>query len=146
MAASSPDHHRKLERMYLAAPTNVYFGPAIRIGDGEAEVRLPVRPDFFHAAGAVHGAYYFKVLDDSAFFAVASVVEEHFVLTAELTVEFLRPVSSGELAARGRLTSHEGRVYTAESVVTDADGHEVGRAHGTFVRSRTRLTEAMGYK
>lgn len=142
----SEEHYRRLERMYLAAPTNAYFAPAIRIGDGEAEVRLPVRPAFFHAAGAVHGAYYFKVLDDSAFFAVASVVEEHFVLTAELTVEFLRPVSSGELTAHGRLTSHEGRVYTAESVVTDAEGNEIGRAHGVFVRSRTRLTAEMGYR
>jgi hypothetical protein len=35
-----------------------------------------VRPDFFHAAHAVHGSVYFKALDDAAFFAVASLVQE----------------------------------------------------------------------
>ena len=139
------DHHRRLERMYDAAPTNAYFAPTIRVGDGEAEVRLPVRPDFFHAAGAVHGAFYFKVLDDAAFFAVASLVDDYFVLTAELTVEFLRPVSSGEMTACGRVIEQAGRYFSAESTVTDADGREVGRARGRFVRSRTPLSAELGY-
>jgi uncharacterized protein (TIGR00369 family) len=138
-------HHRRLERMYHAAPTNAHFAPSLRVSDGEAEVRMAVRPDFFHAAGAAHGAYYFKVLDDAAFFAVASLEPEHFVLTAELTVEFLRPVSSGTMTARGRVTGQDGRRYTAEATVTDDDGQEIGRARGRFVRSRTKLSEEMGY-
>src|SRR5688500_17528074 len=48
--ASHGDHHRRLVRMYLAAPANEYFKPGIRIGDWTAEVQLTVRPDFFHAA------------------------------------------------------------------------------------------------
>lgn len=143
MAAA--EHHRRLERMYAAAPTNAYFAPTIRVGDGEAEVRLPLRPDFFHAAGAVHGAFYFKVLDDAAFFAVASLVDDFFVLTAELSVEFLRPVSSGEMTARGRVTEQADRFYSAEATATDADGREVARARGRFVRSKKPLSKEMGY-
>ena len=76
------EHHRKLERMYAAAPINEYFKPRLRIGDGEAEIRIVVRDDFHHSAGAMHGVVYFKALDDSTFFAANSIVEDCFVLTA----------------------------------------------------------------
>ena len=33
---------------------------------------MTVRPDFFHAAGAVHGSVYFKLLDDAAYFDALS--------------------------------------------------------------------------
>lgn len=69
-------HHRKLERMYLGAPINRYFRPRIEIGDGRAAVSIPIREEFFHAAHAAHGAIYFKALDDAAFFAANSLVED----------------------------------------------------------------------
>ena len=62
MDASRDEHHRRLERMYRSAPTNEYFRPEIEIGEGTAHVQLVVRPDFFHAASAVHGSVYFKLL------------------------------------------------------------------------------------
>ena len=65
--------------MYLSAPANVYFRPSISIEAGACEVRLDVRDDFFHAAHAVHGSVYFKLLDDATFFAVASEVDDVFV-------------------------------------------------------------------
>ena len=78
----SEQHYRKLERMYLGASINDYFRPAMTVSDGSARVVIPVRKDFFHAAGAVHGSVYFKAMDDAAFFAAASIVADVFVLTA----------------------------------------------------------------
>ena len=49
-------YFEQLERLYAASPINAWFAPTLRVGEGEAEVRLPLRPDFHHAAGAVHGA------------------------------------------------------------------------------------------
>jgi acyl-coenzyme A thioesterase PaaI-like protein len=100
---SAPEeHHRKLERLYLSAPTNAYYKPAISIDAGSAEIQIEVRPDFFHAAAAVHGSVYFKLLDDAGFFATNSLVPDVMVLTANFTIHLLRPVSSGRLTARGR--------------------------------------------
>jgi hypothetical protein len=56
-------HFRKLEHLYQVAPVSRWYGTSIRVGDGRAEVRVPVRPEFFHAAGAVHGSVYFRALD-----------------------------------------------------------------------------------
>ena len=54
------EHFRRLERMYALAPINRYFQPVLRISEARAELTIPVKTDFFHAAGAVHGSVYFK--------------------------------------------------------------------------------------
>jgi hypothetical protein len=71
-AMSVEEHFRKLEHLYRVAPVTRWYGASIRIGDGEAEVSIPVRPEFYHAAHAVHGSVYFRALDDAAFFAANS--------------------------------------------------------------------------
>ncbi len=146
MTPNRDEHHRKLERMYHAAPTNEYFGPVIQIAHGMAEVRLPVRPDFFHAASGVHGSIYFKLLDDATFFAASSLVDDVFVLTASFNIYFLRPISSGEMHARGTIVSHSTRLLIGEGVVTDSDGKEIARGSGTFMPSRVPLDERLGYR
>jgi len=146
MGASRDEHHRRLERMYRSAPTNEYFRPEIEIGDGTAEVQLVVRPDFFHAASAVHGSVYFKLLDDATFFAASSLVDDVFVLTTSFTIYFLRPVSGGEMRARGRVVNRSTRLIIGEGVIVDSDDKEVARGTGTFMPSRVPLDERLGYR
>jgi len=139
------DHYRKLERMYQGSPLNRLLGPKLRVGAGTAEVIIPVRRDFFHAAGAVHGSIYFKALDDSAFFSVNSLVTDTFVLTASFSIQLLRPISQGELRAVGRVVRAGGQLFFAESTLTDADGVELGRGNGVFARSHVPLGPEIGY-
>ena len=142
----STEHWRRLERMYLTAATiNEYFQPEISVGDGTAEIRIAVRPDFFHAAGAVHGAVYFKAMDDAAFFAVNSIVEDVFVLTTGFTVHLLRPVTEGVLIARGEVVSSTRRLHLADVTLTDERGRMVGRGTGSFMPSRIALANIPGY-
>lgn len=138
-------HYRKLERMYLTAPINAFFRPAIRVGDGTAEVSIPVGAHLFHAAGAVHGSAYFKVLDDSSFFAANSLVGDVFVLTVTFNLVLTRPVTSGELRALGRVVNRTGRLFFTESVVLDGHGQEAARGSGVFTQSKLALTPEIGY-
>jgi acyl-coenzyme A thioesterase PaaI-like protein len=64
---SDESHFRKLENMYLSAPINQLYQPRMTIGEGTAEIVIPVKEIHFHAASAVHGAVYFKLMDVSAF-------------------------------------------------------------------------------
>lgn len=143
---SNQEHYRKLERMYLSAPVNEYYAPGIHISEGQAQVSISVRRDFFHAADAVHGAVYFKLLDDSSFFAANSLVEDVFVLTVSYNVYFLRPISEGVMKATGKVIQESRRLIIAESVVVDSEGKEIARGSGTFMRSKIQLTEEIGYK
>jgi uncharacterized protein (TIGR00369 family) len=142
---TNDDHYRKLERMYASAPINDFFLPVMRVSEGEAVVTTQVRRDFFHAANAVHGALYLKMLDDAAFFAVNSLVTDVFVLTVSLNAYLVRPVSDGELTAVGRVVHRSRRLYVAESQLIDAAGKEIARGSGTFVPSDIPLSPEIGY-
>jgi uncharacterized protein (TIGR00369 family) len=140
------EHYRKLERMYASAPVNALFSPRLRVGESEAEVVIPIHPGLFHAAGAAHGSVYFKAMDDAAFFAANSLVKDYFVLTASFTLYFLRPVSSGEIRAVGRVAHRSRKQFIADAELFDSEGTLIGRGSGAFVRSRLRLSGALGYE
>ena len=139
MTTSSEEHYRKLERLYVSAPINAYYSPTLKVAQGKAEVAFDIKRKMHHAADAVHGSIYFKALDDAAFFAANSLVEEVFVLTASFTVYMLRPVSEGSLKARGWVTHQTGRLFFAEAQLDDGNGQAIARGSGTFMRSRIRL-------
>jgi uncharacterized protein (TIGR00369 family) len=139
------DHHRKLERMYLAAPINRIYRPRIAIHDSECEIWCEARPELHHAAGGLHGSVYFKMLDDAAFFAVASAVPDVFVLTASFHVSLLRPIATGEMRAAGRVVRASSTVSVAEAVLFDPSGKEAARGIGDFARSKVALTPELGY-
>ncbi|WP_435359690.1 PaaI family thioesterase [Haloarchaeobius sp. DFWS5] len=140
------DHYRKLERLYASAPVNDFYDPELTIHEGEAELVTPVSESHFHAANAVHGSVYFKVLDDAAFFAANSLVEDVFVLTTEFNIYLERPVSDGEITAVGEVVNDNPRQLIAESVAFDSDGNEIARGSGTFQRSSIDLTPDVGYE
>lgn len=87
-----------------------------------------------------------KLLDDAAFFAVDSLVEEYFALTASFTTYLLRPISEGIMKASGKVVYAGGRSFIAESVVKDREGSEIARGSGSFVISKIKLTADMGYR
>jgi uncharacterized protein (TIGR00369 family) len=132
--------------MYASAPVNRFYAPTMRVSEGRAEVAIAVRPDFFHAAGAVHGVAYFKMLDDAAFFAVNSLVDDVFVLTVSFNVYMTRPISEGEMKSTGRVVHRSRRLFIAESQLVDSGGREIGRGSGTFMRGTLPLSPEIGYE
>jgi uncharacterized protein (TIGR00369 family) len=142
---NNEEHFHKLNRMYIAAPINEFYAPSISISNGHAEILTEVKPEFFHAAGSLHGSVYFKLLDDAAFFAVNSLVEDFFVLTVSFNIYLTRPVIKGILVAKGQVVSRSVNYFVAESVLTVND-KEVARGSGSFLRSRIKLAEVDSYK
>jgi uncharacterized protein (TIGR00369 family) len=140
-------HFRALESLYAAAPINRMFESRLIITDaGQAEIRFTVSEAHFHAAGAVHGTAYFKMLDDAAFYAANSLVSDRFLLTTAFNLLFTRPLTPGEVTARGRWISGRRRVFVADAQLIDASGEEVARGTGTFMRSRFALSSLPGYR
>ncbi len=138
-------HFTSLENLYLAAPITEIYHPSIEILDSEATIEIEVSEQLFHSAGALHGSVYFKLLDDSAFFATNSLERDVFVLTTSFTTYLTRPVSSGTIRAVGRVVNRNKSQFIAESVLHDSEGNEIGRGSGIFVRSKILLREQRGY-
>jgi uncharacterized protein (TIGR00369 family) len=132
--------------MYLAAPINQIYLPRIEIGDGTSTIEIEVSERYHHAAQAVHGSVYFKLLDDAAFFAANSLERELFVLTTSFTIYLIRPVTTGTMRAEGRVVDRTRSQLIAESVVKGADGREVGRGSGVFFRGKLRLSAVPSYR
>ncbi|OFY92703.1 MAG: thioesterase [Bacteroidetes bacterium RIFCSPLOWO2_12_FULL_31_6] len=140
------EHYSKLENMYLVAPINKFYLPEINISEGKAAITTNVKEDFFHAANAVHGSVYFKMLDDAAFFAANSIVEDVFVLTVSFQTELLRPINTGKLIAKGELLKNMGDKFEARAKLFNEDGKLIATGSGVFVKSKMLLAEINSYK
>ncbi|MBK5264252.1 MAG: PaaI family thioesterase [Alphaproteobacteria bacterium] len=139
-------HFRALERLYLSAPINRIFKSRLTITEqGHSRIDFSVDEHFYHAAGAVHGTSYFKMLDDAAFYAANSLVNDRFLLTTAFNLLFTKPLTTGPIIAEGRWISGKRRVYVADARLIDAHGEEVARGTGTFMRSHTPLSSLAGY-
>ena len=104
----------------MTAPINSFFQPHLEVGSGQAQVRLTVREDFFHSAGAMHGAVYFKALDDATYFAAQSMVEDRFILTAHFEIDLLQPVVGGVVRARSGDRGHRAQADRSRRVARRA--------------------------
>jgi len=138
-------HYNCLESMYQAAPINKFYKPKMIVSKGEATIEIELSEKYHHAAGAVHGSVYFKMLDDAAYFAANSLEQKYFVLTTSFTTYMTRPVAAGKLKAIGKVVNKNSTQFIAESIVYDSNDKEIGRGNGLFVRSKMLLKDAAGY-
>lgn len=140
-------HFRALEQLYDSAPVNSLFESRLEIFEaGRSRITFTTHENYFHAAGATHGTLYFKMLDDAAFYAANSLVSDRFLLTTGFTLHFTKPLKAGEVVAEGRWISGKRRVFVAEAHLIDAEGDEIGRGTGTFMRSHISLSSLDGYR
>jgi len=139
-------HFRGLEHMFHAAPIqDMLHGAEMKVSEGSAVYKLVIKKDYFHAAEALHGAIYFKLLDDAAYFAAASMEMTYFLLTKSYTLQFIRPVEVDELTATGTIVTVDKDTFVAKSSIVNSQGKVVATGEGTFVRSKKLLADQVGY-
>ena len=140
------NHFEKLINMYNSGPINKLYKPTLTIEHGSAEITQAVDSQFFHAANALHGSVYFKLLDDAAYFAANSLVKDVFVVTANFTIQLLRPVKKGVLTAKAKVVSNGQNIIYAQADLFNERGKLVASGTGNFMRSTTLLSEEIGYR
>lgn len=141
------EHYRKLERMYHSSNINQNHYPSIKmqVSDGKAEISLELNPTYLHAGNGLHGSVFFKLLDDAAYFAISSQIQDFFILTTSFHLQFLRPVQSGKITATGVARFVSRSVLVAESVLCNEAGKEIAFGTGQFVKSKMPLSDQPGY-
>ncbi|NNF21445.1 MAG: PaaI family thioesterase [Saprospiraceae bacterium] len=134
-------HYEKLEKVYLDAKINtqLFETTTIKVEDGEAQITLEVHDKYFHGMHAMHGAVYFKLLDDAAFFAVNSKVPDVFVLTAEFNIKLIRPVAHGQVKAIGKCIDSTNNKLIGSAELYNEAGKIIAKGTGQFVRSKIKL-------
>ena len=137
-------HFSRLQDVYHTAPVNVEMKPTLQVSWGAASSVMAVDEKYFHAGKGLHGAMYFKMLDDTAYFACQSLEREFFLLTAEFTTRFFKPVTGGSLLCESRIDHIDGKKYRASAKLF-WQGVLAGEGSGLFLRSRIRLDDLAAY-
>lgn len=90
---------------------------------GAATFALEVREELTRMGGLLHGGAVASLLDTAAAFAVHTVLEpEKHTVTIDLTLHFLRPITSGRVEARARVLREGRRVCIISAEATDPTG------------------------
>ncbi|MEM9548045.1 MAG: PaaI family thioesterase [Bacteroidota bacterium] len=141
-------HFTKLRNMYLKSNVNtqLFDTTECEIELGKSTISLIISDKYFHALGAIHGSVYFKLLDDAAFFAVNSIVQDVFVLTTSFNTNIVRPINHGKIKAIGKVRFKSKNLFIAESTLFDQHGNEIAFGTGHFAKSKIELSEKIGYK
>ena len=140
-------HYERLQKMYLNANINtmMFSSTTALISEAKAEIGLTISKKHFHALGAIHGTVYFKLLDDSAYFAVSSLVKDYFVLTTSFNLKIIKPASKGILTGIGKVKFQSKNIFSAESKIIDEQGNEIAFGTGNFLKSKVPLSKDIGY-
>ena len=148
MSLERNNHFRALEDMYHKAPINEEHFPSTKlvVEKEKALLYLEVGSEYYHALGSLHGAVYFKLLDDVGYFAASSAETDYFLLTASFEIKYFRPVLKTKLRAEGRLLEVKDGVYLAQTDLFDAKDRKVASGQGKYARSKVLLKDIDTYK
>lgn len=95
---------------------------------GTIELAFTATEDFTNPAGNVLGAFVAAMLYDTVGPALIATLEpDQFQSTAQLNVNFLRPIRPGRVLGRGRVTHREGDLVFLEARILDPR-HGAGEA------------------
>ena len=107
-----------------------------RLERGAAVMSMEFRAELTRMEGIVHGGAIASLLDSASAFAVLSLLRpEEQTVTVDLTLHFLRPVSSGRVEARAKVLRAGRRVVTVAIEASDSAGKLVATALTTYLRS-----------
>ncbi len=87
---------------------------------GEATLHLDIRDELKQNQGVAHGGAVASLIDTAAAFAVVTLLEPgERVTTTDLTIHYLRPITSGRLTATARIVRGGRRLFVLAVQVTN---------------------------
>jgi uncharacterized protein (TIGR00369 family) len=102
---------------------------------GEASLHLDIRDELKQNQGVAHGGAVASLIDTAAAFAVVTELEsgEH-VTTTDLTIHYLRPITSGRLTATARVVRGGRRLFVLSVQVTNDENLLMATAVTSYIK------------
>ncbi len=107
----------------------------VRVGEGEAQLQMRVRPDMRNGEGWLQGGLLVALADESMALALYSALGSgHRIATISESTQFLKGVRDGTISAAGRVVRKGRRVAFAEAEVQSgsSDGEPLARTSAAF--------------
>ena len=111
----------------------------VDVEPGRSTTRIHSRPDLTQPAGLMHGGVIASLIDTGTAYALLLCDELRDTLraggslvTIDLRVKYLRPVSAGTITCASRVTRMGRQIIHTEAVVTNEAGKEVARGDAIY--------------
>ncbi len=130
---------RKLERARKAFSSVAYakfLGLEMgEVGDGTASIHLEVRDELLQIHAVVHGGAIASLIDTASAFALLTRIElDERVTTTDLTIHYLRPISSGRMTATANIVRGGRRLFVLSIDVRDESDKLLATALTTYIK------------
>jgi acyl-CoA thioesterase len=130
---------RKLDRArdaFRAVPYAKFIGLEMgELGDGSATLHLEVREELLQYRKVVHGGAIASLIDTASAFALLTRIElDEHVTTTDLTIHFLRPITSGRMTATAKIIRGGRRLFVLSVEVTNDRGILAATAVTTYIK------------
>ncbi len=133
MPELNPEHLKAVIIAINNAPFFKHLSMTVtEIGVGYSVVTLDVGNEHMNPFGGIHGGVYASAIDT----AYCDVPEENGLITIDVKVDFLAPVSGNKIIINGRRIKSGKTLYLTEAMMSDTNGTVL--AHGTSKLMVTR--------
>ena len=106
----------------------------VKLKDGFAQFRMPVRPEYMQGAKAMQGGLIVALADETIAHAMMTqLTPEEGLTTIELKSNFLAGVSDGELIATATVFKKGQSLIIGDCLVTDNKEKNICRVSATFL-------------
>ncbi len=107
----------------------------VEIQTGEAIVRLKMRDALRQPHGLLHGGATASVIDTAMAFAVVTkLAENEKASTVDLTVHYLRPVTTGAIVCTAKIVKAGKRLLTVSAEVVNDEKKLIATALSTYAK------------
>jgi acyl-CoA thioesterase len=135
------DRVARIHEAFASVPYAKFLG--LELGEmkpGTASLHLEVRNELRQNQGVVHGGAVASLIDTASAFAVVTQLEpDERVTTTDLTIHYLRPVTSGRLTATARTVRAGRRLFVLSVEVIDDQQKLVATAVTTYIKLQYSL-------
>ena len=105
------------------------------VGLGTATLVMPVRKELLQNNGVVHGGAVASLVDSATAFAIISLLTpDEKVTTVDLTISYLRPVTSGNMMASAKVIRAGRRLISVSANVFNSTGTLTATALSTYIK------------
>lgn len=111
----------------------------VEASPGSATLKLMMRTELTQNHGVMHGGAMATLIDTATAFAIVSQLKlpERFT-TVDLTINYLKAVTEGEVTCRANVVRSGRRLLTISAEAHDSNGNLVAIAVSTYIRLESK--------
>ena len=135
MSEPDPAKLSRARAAFASVPFAKFLGlELVELTNGRVSIHLSVRDDLMNQS-VVHGGAIASLIDTAAAFAVLTQIEvDEKVTTTDLTIHYLRPITSGRMTATAQIVRGGRRLFVLSVDVLSDRGVLLATAVTTYIK------------